>query len=89
MAGEEATYMTERAVKLGIPEKDLKKALLLLRNLRIQALNEDLDPRAIRIALLFTEKCDREWAAEKLHPVAIAAMDSIAEELYQLARQRT
>ena len=81
--------MTERAIQLGISKTDLKKALLLLRNVRIQALKENVDPRAIRIAILFTEKCDREWATEKLHPVAIAAMDSIAEELYQLARRRT
>ena len=81
--------MSKRAQQLGIPESDLKKALLLLRDVRIRGLQENLDPRAIRIAILFTEKCDREWAQEKLHPVAIAAMDSIAEELYQLARRRT
>ena len=78
--------MVERAKALGIPEADLKRALILTRELRIQAIREGLDPRAIRIALLFIERCDRHFAVQKLHPVAIAALESIAKDLYELAR---
>ena len=78
--------MSERAKALGIPEADLKRALILTRDLRVQAIREDLDPRATRIALLFAERCDRECAAEKLHPVMFAALESIAKDLYELAR---
>ena len=80
--------MSERARQMGIRDGDIKKAMLLVRELRIKAIQRGLDPRATRIAILFAEKCDREWAAKSLHPTAMVALDSIAEELYQLARRR-
>ena len=73
---------------MGIPPKDIRDAMTLVRDIRIRAIQLGLDPRAIRIAVLFAEKCDREHAEKKLHPVAMAALESIAEELYQLARGR-
>ena len=80
--------MSERAHQMGIRDSDIKRAMLLVRDLRIKAIRRGIDPRATRIAILFAEKCDREWAATKLHPTAMVALDSIAEELYQLARRR-
>ena len=79
--------MSERARQMGISDSALKRAMLLVRDLRIKAVQRGIDPRAVRIALLFAEKCDREWAAKKLHPTAMVALDTIAEELYQLARR--
>ena len=73
---------------MGISDSALKRAMLLVRDLRIKAIRRGIDPRAVRIAILFAEKCDREWAAQKLHPTAMVALDTIAEELYQLARRR-
>ena len=81
--------MSERARQMGIRDSAIKKAMLLVRDIRIKAVRRGLDPRAVRIAILFAEKCDREWAAQKLHPTAMVALETIAEELYQLARRRT
>ena len=78
--------MSERARQMGISDSALKRAMLLVRDLRIKAVQRGIDPRATRIALLFAEKCDREWAAQKLHPTAMVALETIAEEFYQLAR---
>ena len=81
--------MNERLKQLGIPEADVRQALLLGRNFRIQSLKMNLDPRATRIALLVTEKCDREHAAKKLHPIAMAALEAIAEDLFKVAKGET
>ena len=80
--------MSKRAKQLGI-SKDLKEALLLIQDLQIKAVRRGLDPRATRIALLFAIKCDTQNAEKKLHPLGLTALDSIAEELYQLTRRRT
>ena len=50
--------MSEKAKALRIPERDLVRALILVRNLRAQAISEDLDPRATRIALIYADLVD-------------------------------
>jgi len=78
--------MSKRLKQLGIPEADVRQAMLFFRDLRIAALKADLDPRAIRIALLVTEKCDTEHAAKTLHPTHMAALEAIAEDLFKVAK---
>lgn len=80
--------MSKRVQQLGI-SKDLKEALLMVQDFQVEAVRRGLDPRATRIALLFAVKCDAENAEKKLHPVGLAALESIAEELYQMSRRRT
>ena len=80
--------MSEKARALGIPEKDLKRALMLTRHLRATAYADNLDPRAIRIALLFILKCDTEFAATVLKPDVLKRLEEIAEDLYKLAGRR-
>ena len=81
--------MSKRAKQLGISGKDLKEALLLIQDFQVKAVRGGLDPRATRIALLFAIKCDTEHAEKKLHPVGLTALESVAEELFQLTRRRT
>ena len=79
--------MSERARQMGILDDHLKRAMVLVRALRIQAIKDDLDPRATRIALLFAVKCDAHHAERTMHPVAFAALETIAEELYQMVKE--
>ena len=75
--------MSETARALGISDKDLKRALILVRDLRIRAIREGLDPRATRIAIIFALKCDTHLAGRKLRPRELALLEAIAEELFQ------
>ena len=70
-----------KARKLGIPREHLKQALILVRELRINALQLRLDPRATRIALLYAERCDYHAATGKLSVGELAALRWIADEL--------
>ena len=74
----------KRLKKLGIPEVHVTRALLLIRNFRIQAIREELDPRATRIAILFAEKSDRHFCSKKLHPVTLAALEQIALDYFKM-----
>ena len=80
--------MSEKAHKLGIQDRDLKRALLLFRHLRATAYSDHLDPRAIRIALLFTLKCDTQFAEEKLTPEQLQQLNEIADDLFKTAGGR-
>ena len=75
--------MNEKAKALGIPEKHLIRALTLVRNLRIQAIGEQLDPRATRIALIYAERVDRYFAQQQLTPDEMTRVHGIALELFQ------
>ena len=74
--------MSEKAHALGIPESDLIRALTLVRNLRAQAINEGLDPRATRIALIYANKCDRHFAAKRLTPQDLVKLEGIAHSFF-------
>jgi len=76
--------MSEKARALGIPESHLTRALILVRNLRAQGLLEGIDPRALRIAILYLEKTDRYFCTKKLQPREMRALEDIAEEFFQL-----
>ena len=75
--------MNEKAHALGIPESDLIRALTLVRNLRIQAIGEQLDPRATRIALIYAKMVDTHFAVRRLTHKTLAILDEIAREFYK------
>ena len=72
---------------LGICPMDLQQALLLTRDLRIKALKNGLDPKATRIAILFTELCDRHHSSQKLHPHEESQLQKIAQHLFRTAKE--
>jgi len=81
--------MSEKARALGIPETDLTKAMILVRNLRVQAINLGLDRRATRIALIFANLVDYHFARKQLSLEELAKLEEIAGDLYSEARRRT
>ena len=78
-----------RARRLGIPEKDLKKALLLIRDFREAVIKYHLDPRAGRIALIFGDQCDYYWASQNLDFKQLSILREIASDLFRGTRRRT
>jgi len=72
----------ERAKRLGIPERDLKQALLLIRDLRLKAFKLGIDPRATRIAIIYMNLSDYHWASKKLTKKELTELKVIAQELY-------
>lgn len=68
---------------LQIQGRHLTRALILLRDLRIQAINEKLDPKAVRIALLYTLKCDTYHSSQKLSKAMMKALDDLAQDLIE------
>jgi len=81
--------MSEKARALGIPEEDLTKAMVLVRNLRAHAINMNLDPRATRIALIFANLVDYHFARKQLSLDELIKLEEIAGDLYEQARRRT
>jgi len=78
--------MSYKAKALGIPNRDLTRAMILVRDLRVKALREDLDPRATRIAIIFANLADLHFARQKLSPKDLEKLEEIARELYTQAR---
>ena len=74
----------KRLKKLGIPAVHVTRALVLIRNFRIQTIKEELDPRATRIAILFAEMSDTHFCSKKLHPVTLAALEQIARDYFNM-----
>ena len=79
--------MSDRALEIGIPKKDLKRALILVRNLRITAVHEDLDARAVRVALLFALKCDTHCCKQRLSESDMKVLEEIAETYFQMVKK--
>ena len=71
-----------KARKLGVPEDSLRQALVLIREFRINVTRLGLDPRAVRIALLFGDLCDYHFAKTKLSVKDLATLREIANDLY-------
>ena len=72
----------EKAKKLGIPELHLTAALLLVRNLRVNAIKEGLDPRATRIAIIYADMVDAYFANQKLNMPDMARLSEIAKDFF-------
>jgi len=76
----------ERAKRLGISEKDLTQALLLIRDLRLRVLERGIDPRATRIAIIYANLVDYHWASKILSKKELWELEQIARELYNLVK---
>ena len=71
---------------LGICPMDLKTALILVRDLSIQIVKIDIDPKAARIAVLFAELADRYNTQQKLTDAEMKGLQEIAEALFQISK---
>lgn len=80
--------MSEKAHALGIPDRDLKRALQLVRYLRASALAENLDPRATSIAISFAYRVDQYLGGKRVGPRAMIQLDQIAVELFNQGKRR-
>ena len=89
MNGGLSISMSEKAKALGIPERDLFRALVLVRNLRARVISEDLDPKATRIALIYAERVDSHFAQQHLTPEEMTKLHEIALELVEEQVRRT
>lgn len=74
---------------LGICPMDLKAALILVRDLRIQIIKDGIDPKAARIAILFTEFADRHFAQQKLTDAELTELHLIARALFAISKRDT
>jgi hypothetical protein len=68
-------------------EEDLKKALILVRDLRAEALH--LDARAVRVALKFALMIDDYLAKERITQEEDEQLTRIAENLFKQTPKRT
>jgi len=66
--------------------EDLKKALVLVKDLRVKALH--LDPRAVRVALKFALMLDDYYSAREISPEEDERLTKIAEDLFQKTPKR-
>lgn len=76
------------ANKLGISNADIKSAIFLIRDLRQKALAQGLNPRAIRIAILYLERTDKHAAEKKISFKEMNKLRQIANRLYEETAQR-
>jgi len=65
-----------------VDEDEVKRALLLVRSLRLKALEQGIDPRAIRIALAYANLVDRYFARTKLTEQEVDALEDYAMTLF-------
>ena len=79
--------MSDRALEIGIPKRDLKRALVLMRDVQITAVREGLDARAFRVALLFGLKCDTHFCKQRLSESDMKVLEEIAESYYQMVKK--
>ncbi|TRZ51121.1 MAG: hypothetical protein D4S01_05460 [Dehalococcoidia bacterium] len=70
----------------GICPIDLRKALILVRNLRIQIIKDSIGPKAARIAILFAELADRHFAQQKLTGAELTELHLIAKDLFRISK---
>lgn len=78
--------LDDKLKALGICPLDLQKALILTREFRIHVVKDNVDPKATRIAILFTELCDREFAEQKLSSLDMIELQQIAQDLFEIAK---
>ena len=65
---------------------DLKEALILARDFRIQIVKAGICPKVTRIALLFAELTDRHFAQQKLTAIEMRELQQIAEDLFEISK---
>lgn len=80
--------LKERLEELGIPYEDLRKAMILIRDFRAKCLLENLDARAVRIAILFCEMIDRDLAKRRISAAVEVGLLKISSALAQETMSR-
>ncbi|GAI94368.1 unnamed protein product [marine sediment metagenome] len=78
--------LDDKLKALGICPLDLKEAIIWIRDFRIQVVKAGVDPKATRIALLFAEIADREFAEKTLTAAEMKELQQIAQGLYELVK---
>lgn len=78
----------DRLKALGIRPIDIRQALILLRDFRIYILKASINPKATRIAILFTELADRHFAQQKLTAAEMKELQEIAEALFKISKEK-
>ena len=66
-----------RILALGISKADVTRALGLVKDLRTRAVMESLDPRAVRIALVFADAADFHVARKRLDLETLTELEAI------------
>jgi len=82
----EATWTKARA--LGIPDADMRSALLLVRDFRAKAYRMKLDPMAVRVAIVFLDRSDLHFTKQKLPSEMIERLREIGEEVYRYIAEK-
>jgi hypothetical protein len=62
-------------------EEDLRRAMLLAREFRLHAVAQNLDPKAVRVAIIFLNLIDDHFAAKKLDAKTILELEEMAQKL--------
>jgi len=75
--------LKERLEALGISYEDLRKALIYIRGFRAECVLSNLDPRAVRIAILFCERVDRDLAKRRISAAVECEILKISSALAQ------
>jgi len=70
-----------------IPERDVREALRLVRELRLKSVYKSLHPVAVRIALKFALAVDDEFAKQRLTSEQEAAIDKMVKDLRKLTKE--
>ena len=70
-------------------EDDLERALNLVRDLRLRAVVEGVDARALRVALKVALLIDDYIARQRISREEDAELTRIAEELFKIAVERS
>jgi len=80
--------LTPSVKSVTVDEDEIKRALLLVRSLRLKALEQGIDPRATRIALAFANLVDRYFARTKLTEQEVNALEDYAMTLFMKALKK-
>jgi len=67
-----------------VSEEDIRKALLLARNLRFQAIIQNINPIATRIAIKYLLAVDTLFAKDKISQEQDKAMDTYVKHLVKI-----
>lgn len=64
-------------------EEDLRRAMLLAKAFRLNAVAQNLDPKAVRVAIIFLNLTDDHFAAKKLGVKTMLELEEMAQKLAQ------
>jgi len=70
-----------------VPERDVKEALKLVRDLRLKSIYKSIHPVAMRIALKFALMVDDEIAKQRLTAEQEEAIDKMVKDLRKLINE--